>query len=86
MKYLSEIVRELCWNPSMDDLFHYLIEDRNLEIEEDDVYKVHSIIGDFIDLAYFPNPYENDDIVMNDFVDSLEESVWRKYKLELETL
>ena len=86
MKYLPEIVRELCWNPSMDDLFHYLISDRNLKIEEDDVYKVHSIIGDFIDVTYSLNPYENKNIVMNDFVDSLEESVWRKYKLELNLL
>ena len=86
MKHLDEIVRELCWNPSMDDLFHYLISDRNLKIEEDDVYKVHSIIGEFIDVAYSLNPYENKNIVMNDFVDSLEESVWRKYKLELNLL
>ena len=86
MKHLEEIVRELCWNPTMDDLFNYLVNDRSLEIDEEDVYKVKSVIGDFIDLAYYPNPYEDDTITMNDFVDSLEEMVWEKYKLQLEIL
>lgn len=85
MKHLDEIVRELCWNPEMDDLFNYLIADRSLEIDEDDVYKVKSVIGDFIDSAYFPNPWQNDSN-MNEFVDNLEVTVWRKFNTELNAL
>lgn len=86
MNYLNEIVRELCWNPEMDDLFNYLVADRSLDIDEEDVYKVKSVIGDFIDSAYFPNPYENDSINMTEFVDNLEVMVWRKFNTELNAL
>lgn len=86
MNYLDEIVRELCWNPDMDDLFNYLIVDRLLEIDKDDVYKVKSVIGDYVDSLYSCEPWDNNSINMNLFVDDVENKVWRKYKIELETL
>lgn len=85
MKHIEEITRELCWNPTFDDAYDYLIS-RSLEVTYEDIETVHSVVGNFIDLAYHPNPYEDRNIVMNDFVDSLEEMVWERYSQELLTL
>ena len=86
MKNLKEIVRELCWNPELQDAFEYLVNDRKLEISIEEIELVHSKISDYIDLAYFPNPYENRSINMNDFVDQLEEMVWENYENQLQEL
>ncbi len=85
MKNIKEITRELCWNPSFSDAHDYLIS-RSLGVTYEDIETVYSVIGSFIEIAYEPNPYEDDSIVMNDFVDSLEEMVWERYSEELLSL
>jgi hypothetical protein len=86
MNHLEEIVRELCWNSDIDQAYDYLVNDRSLEISYEDVKEIHYVIGDFISLAYHPNPYQDKSINMNDFVDALEEMVWDDYKDELNEL
>jgi hypothetical protein len=86
MKHLDEIVRELCWNSSLDDATNYLVADRDLEIEYSDIEKVNSVIGKFIDLVYHESLFEIRPDDMNGFVDRLEEVVWQKYNTELKSL
>jgi hypothetical protein len=86
MKHLEEIVRELCWNSDIDQAYDYLVNDRSLEIPYEDIKDIRYVIGNFIDLAYYPNPYHDKSINMNDFVDGLEEMVWDNYKEELNEL
>ena len=86
MKYLDEIVRELSWNSGSDQAFDYLVTDRNYEISYEDIQKVENIIDPYITELYSCDPYNNKEIDMNSFVDNVEEKVWRKYKLELETI
>jgi hypothetical protein len=86
MENLEEIVRELCWDSSSDDAYDYLVNDRSLKIPFENIKEVKEVIGDFISLAYHPNPYQDKSINMNDFVDALEEMVWNDYKDELNEL
>lgn len=86
MKHLEEIVRELCWNCCTDEAYDYLVNDRSLDISIEDIVQVKEVIGDTIELAYYPNPYNDKSINMNDFVDGLEEMVWSDYEYELNEL
>lgn len=86
MKHLEEIVRELCWNPSVSDAHNYLVNDRDLDVSEEEIKVVHNIIGLLISEAYWDNPYNDREVNMNDFVDGLEEMVWERYEYELKNL
>ena len=86
MKHLREIVRELCWNSGIHQTYDYLVNDRNLNISKSEIEQIENLIGDFVSMAYYPSPYENSFINMNDFVDEVEEMVWDKYQTELDLL
>jgi hypothetical protein len=86
MKHLSEIVRELCWNSGIDQSYDYLVTDRNLEISYEDIQDVERLIDPYITELYSCDPYNNKGIDMNSFVDSVEEKVWEKFKIELSSL